>query len=291
MLKGLIREMRPHQWYKQSVLLLGIFFSRNVFDIFAWRNVVVAVAAFTAVAGATYIFNDLRDLEEDRNHPVKSQRPIASGQLSPLLASAFGVLLVVGGLGAAYWLGPLFILVLLAYLVQNFFYSFYLKEIVLVDVILVAVGFVLRAVAGVVAISVSLSPWLIVCTFLLALMLAFGKRAHELETVDDPSATRRALDTYVREELDQLLTVTTATLLMSYALYTFFGAGEAMMLTLPFAFFGVFRYHHLVHSTGLGGMPEHLLTDKAFVANLALWVLVTAAVLYSVPSKLVRLVA
>ena len=158
---------------------------------------------------------------------------------------------------------------------------------VFADVISVAVGFVLRAIAGVVAIGVFLSPWLIVCTFLLALVLALGKRRHELGASADPERTRETLGSYTTESVDQLLTVATATLLMAYALYTFNRADPTMMLTLPFAFFGVFRYHHLVHTTEIAGRPEYLLTDRPSMLNLALWAATAVAVLYDLPSLLI----
>jgi 4-hydroxybenzoate polyprenyltransferase len=285
---GLLREIRPHQWYKQGILLLGIVFSQSVTDAAAWTQVLAAVAAFTAVAGATYVFNDISDVEEDRRHPEKRNRPIASGQVSIPLAAGFAVALLVGGIATAYLVTPLLLGILLAYLAQNALYSLFLKEIALVDVMVVAIGFVLRAVAGVVAIGVFLSPWLIVCTFLLALVLALGKRRHELAAAANPAETRAVLDSYTEETLDQLLIVVTATLLVAYALYTFFRADTAMMLTLPFAFFGVFRYHLLVNTTDIAGRPEYLLTDRPSVVNLACWGVIAVGVLYDVPVRLLE---
>ena len=282
-ISGLIYEIRPWQWYKQGVILIAIVFSRNLFNPVAWGRVSVAVAAFCAVAGATYIFNDISDVEEDRNHPEKRNRPIASGQVSVQTAGAFAIALLVSGFALAYMLGWLFVFVILTYLVQNAAYSLYLKDVVLVDVLLIAFGFVLRAVAGVVAISVALSPWLVVCTFLAALLLALGKRRHEFETSATPGETRATLDEYTPETLDQLLVIVISTLLMSYSVYTFTGARLAMMLTLPFAFFGVFRYHHLVHTASVGASPGSLLLDRQFILNLALWGLIAVAVLYGSP--------
>lgn len=284
---GLIRELRPQQWYKQGILLLGIVFSRNLLDPVAWTNLLAAVAAFTAVAGATYVCNDISDVEEDRKHPEKRNRPIASGQVSIPVAAGFAVALFVSGIALASAVNRLLAAVLLVYIAQNALYSAFLKDIVLIDVLVVAIGFVLRAVAGVVAIDVYLSPWLIICTFLLALVLALGKRRHELESVTDPTATRGVLGKYTREELDQLLMIVMATLLMAYALYTFFRTQPAMMLTLPFAFYGVFRYHHLVHTSDVGGSPELLLTDRAMVGNLVLWSLVAVGVLYGLSDAVV----
>lgn len=280
---GLAYEIRPWQWYKQSIILIAIVFSKRLFDPVAWGRVTVAVAAFCAVAGATYIFNDISDVEEDRKHPEKRNRPIASGQVSVPTAGAFAIGLLVSGFALSYLLGGLFVLVILTYLGQNVLYSLYLKEVVLVDVMLIAIGFVLRAVAGVVAIGVALSPWLVVCTFLAALLLALGKRRHEFEASDAPAETRATLAEYTPETLDQLLVVVISTLLISYSIYTFTGAKLAMMLTLPFAFFGVFRYHHLVHTTQGGASPGSLLVDRQFLLNLALWGLIAVIVLYGRP--------
>lgn len=279
-LKGLLRELRPQQWYKQGILLLGILFSRNLFSVTAWGDVLAAIGAFTAVAGAVYIINDICDREEDRKHPKKQHRPIASGQLPVSVASVAAVALLLGGLATAFFVNALVLVVVLAYLGQNVIYSVLLKDIVLVDVLVVGIGFVLRAIAGVVAIDVYLSPWLILCTFLLALILAVGKRRHELETVSNANTTRESLGTYTPKELDQLLVVTIALLLMTYALYTFFHAQTTMMLTLPLVFYGVFRYHHLVHTTAVAGRPEYLLTDRPMFITLVLWLLISVGVLY-----------
>ncbi len=285
-LRGLLRELRPQQWYKQGVLLLGILFSQSLLSVTAWGRVIGAIGAFTAVAGAVYIVNDICDREEDRKHPEKQHRPIASGQLSVSVATVAAVVLLCGGLALALFINELVLVVLVAYLGQNIVYSLFLKDIVLVDVLVVGTGFVLRAIAGVVAIGVYLSPWLILCTFLLALVLAVGKRRNELETVTNPVDTRESLGLYTDEELDQLLVVTIAMLLMTYALYTFFHSQTPMMLTLPLAFYGVFRYHHLVHTTAVAGRPAYLLTDRAMFVTLILWFLVTVAVIYRIPTTL-----
>jgi 4-hydroxybenzoate polyprenyltransferase len=271
-------------------MLLGIIFSKSLLDLEAWLSLFVGFVAFTAVAGGTYIFNDINDLEEDRNHPKKQHRPIASGQVSVPTAIGFGVLLAIVGLGAAYSLGPLFLAVLLTYLGQNALYSLYLKQLMFIDVLIVAIGFVLRAIAGVVAIDVSLSPWLIVCTFLLALVLALGKRRNELEESFDPEETREVLKEYSVQHINQLLVITMATLLMAYSLYSFSQTNVAMMATLPFAFFGVFRYHYLVHTTDIAGQPEYLLTDRPSVANLLLWSVVAIAVLYNIPEITIEVI-
>jgi len=271
-------------------MLLGIVFSQNLLNWDVWLNLLVGVVAFTTVASSTYIFNDISDVEEDRNHPEKQYRPIASGQVSVPVAALFGVILAGIGLGASYSLGPLFLAVLLAYLAQNALYSLVLKQIIFVDVLIVAIGFVLRAIAGVIAIDVFLSPWLIMCTFILALVLAFGKRRNELEVSANPETTRDVLDEYSKTNIDLLLMMVMATLLMSYSIYTFSRTDPVMMITLPFAFFGVFRYHHLLHTTNIAGQPEYLLTDRVSVVNLILWGTLAIAVLYNVPETVVGVI-
>ncbi|QLK27610.1 decaprenyl-phosphate phosphoribosyltransferase [Natrinema zhouii] len=287
---GLVKEMRPWQWYKQSILLLGIVFSENLFDPVAVTNVTVGIVAFCAITGTTYIGNDILDIEEDRNHPRKKHRPIASGQVSIPVAVSFAFLLFVVGLSLSWYLGPLFLLVVCTYLAQNALYSSFLKDIVIVDVMVIAVGFVLRAIAGVVAIDVYLSPWLVVCTFLGALMLALGKRRHEMVVNDDPAAARATLAEYTEETLDQLLVVVLAALVVSYSLYTFYRGGMWMMATLPFAVFAAFRYHFLAHTQDLGGDPKFLFGDRPFLVNLVVWGLLVIAVLYEVPPRLIEMI-
>lgn len=277
---GLIYELRPWQWYKQSMLLLGLIFSRNVFSIGAWVNVLLGIAAFCAVASATYIFNDISDLEEDRKHPTKKQRPLASGQIGVPLAVGTGLVLLASGLYMAMSISEWFLIVLLTYIIQNAIYTAYLKHVVIADVLVIAVGFVLRAVAGVVAVGVWLSPWLVACSFLAALLLALGKRRHEMEVSKEPDETRSTLADYEPDTLDQLLVITISTLLMSYSLYTFFGVANEMMVTLPFAFFATFRYQHLVHTSHVSGDPALLMVDRPFMLNLGLWSVAVTVVLY-----------
>jgi len=289
-LSGLLREIRPWQWYKQGVMFLGIIFSKSIFSVEAWISLLTGVVAFTTIAGTAYIFNDINDLEEDRAHPEKQHRPIASGQVSVPVAVFFGIILAIVGFVSAYSLGLLFLAVLLTYLGQNALYSLYLKQIVFVDILIISIGFVLRAIAGVVAIDVFLSPWLIVSTFLLALVLALGKRHHELEISTDPEETRQVLGEYSKGDLDQLLVITISTLLMAYSLYTFSQSNYMMMITLPFAFFSVFRYHHLVHTADIAGQPEYLLTDLPSMVNLLLWAVITVGVLYNIPEIAIEVI-
>jgi 4-hydroxybenzoate polyprenyltransferase len=262
------------------MLLLGIVFSGNLFSAEAWTEILLAIVSFTAVASATYVYNDISDVEEDRNHPVKQNRPIASGQLSVSAAAVFGAGLFAGGFILALIINGLFAVITLAYILQNILYSLYLKQVVIADILLIAVGFVLRAVAGVVAIGVLLSPWLVVCTFLTALLLAIGKRRHEMKVHEEPGEARATLEDYDADSLDQFLVITMSTLLVSYSLYTFFGTSAEMMITLPFAFFATFRYQHLVLKSDISAEPARLATDYPFLANLCLWTVAVIVVLY-----------
>lgn len=283
LLAGLVYEMRPWQWYKQSILFVAIVFSGNLYDSVAWVQTLQGVVAFSVVASSMYIYNDISDVEEDRNHPEKRHRPIASGQVSVPVAAVFGGLLLAGGSLLAFDLDVLFLFVILAYVCQNVLYSSSLKDVVIVDLLVIAIGFVLRAVAGVFAIDAELSPWLIICAFLAALLLAIGKRQAELENVDDPADTRGVLTEYTVAGLQEQMVVVMAALLMSYTLYTVLVAPSAMLLTLPFAYFGVFWYHHFVVTSGGTEKPVLLAFETPFVVNLLLWVLTVIAVLYVLP--------
>lgn len=268
---GILREMRPRQWYKQGVMLIGILFSGNLFQADAWASLLLGITAFTATASALYIFNDILDRERDRAHPEKRHRPIANNEISVrtgLLISG-GLLLLGGLLGSP--LGPLFLLVLGGYVVQNILYSTFLKHVPFVEAALVGTGFVLRAIAGVAAIDAAISPWLITSTFLLALILVLGKRRHELETLPDPATSRPVLTTYGRDGIADLQLVTVAALLITYTAYTLHSGVFPTTLTLPFAYLGIFRYLHLGRHTPVGGCPERLFKDRSFIIILALW--------------------
>ncbi len=273
--------MRPPQWYKQGVMLIGIVFAKQLSDPVAWRGLVLGIISMTILASATYIFNDIFDRKGDRAHPQKCHRPIASGQVSIALAASFALVLVSISLLIASLLDTVFLAIIIVYLVQNWLYSFALKEIAFVDVLVVAFGFVLRAVAGVVVIDQVVSPWLLVCTFLLALVLAFGKRRHEIHAMDEPSETRKVLSVYTKDELDQLLVMVTSSLLLSYSVYVVLHADPVLMLSLPMAFFGGFRYHHLVRTTAIGSQPKYLVTDRQSVLNLVLWTSSVLLALYT----------
>ena len=272
--------MRPYQWYKNLVIFIGIIFSFSLFSFEMWQRSLFAFIVFCLISGSVYIINDIKDVEKDRLHPKKKFRPIASGALSPRTALLVSILLLSISLSTSLFVDRSLGYIGLLYLCINLLYTFYLKYIALIDVMVVAVGFVLRAIAGCLVINVRVSPWLILCVFLMAFVLAFGKRRHELLTA---STSRDCLSQYTEKMVDNLLNISVSMLLMSYALYSFY-VHAYMMITLPFAFYGVFRFVQLVYLENFGGEAELLLKDRASLANLVLWTVSVIAILYGANS-------
>jgi 4-hydroxybenzoate polyprenyltransferase len=293
--RALLASLRPHQWTKNLVVLAALAFSKHLFDGDAVARVAVAFATFCCLSGAVYLVNDLVDLERDRLHPLKRLRPIASGTLPLSVARAAAACLLALGLVASWGLGPGFLSCALAYLALNLAYSFALKNVVILDVLSIAIGFVVRAVAGALAIGVAFSDWLLVCTILLALFLALAKRRHELATLDDATGHRQALAEYSPYLLDQMISVVTASCLTAYAFYTL--APETLekyrtsrlALTIPFVIYGIFRYLYLVHRKDKGGNPSDvLLADWPLLAAVALWAATVVLIVYTAPGVPVR---
>ncbi len=286
-LRALLAALRPKQWTKNAFLFAALVFDRQLTHPTAFIRTLAGFALFCALSGAVYLFNDLVDLEADRRHPQKRHRPLPSGALSIRVAQGALLVLLVGALALAGRLGRAFFLVALGYLGLNLAYSFWLKHVPLVDVLAIAAGFVLRVQAGVVLIRVErFSPWLYVVTTLLALFLGFGKRRAELSLLaEQAGAHRRVLDGYTLPFLDQLLTITSATTIMAYSLYTFSAPNlppnHAMMLTIPFVAYGIFRYLYLVQVEHQGGAPEEaLLTDRPLQVTIVLWGLSVLLIFY-----------
>jgi 4-hydroxybenzoate polyprenyltransferase len=285
-LPPVLRAMRPKQFIKNGIVFTALVFSVRQ----AWRpaypdtwfplllRATVACIAFCAVAAAEYLINDIRDREADRAHPRKRFRPIASGELSVPVAQTAAVLLFIGGFAAGMALGWRFALVLGGYAALMLAYSYVLKTLVLVDVLVIAVGFVLRAIAGALAIGVPISPWLYLCTLLGALFLAVNKRRHELVLLQGGAASHRPiLEEYSTQLLDQLSAMVTAATLIAYSLYTFSAENlpknHVMMVTIPFVIYGLFRYLFLVYQKDEGGSPDELVVrDRPLVACMALWI-------------------
>lgn len=279
----LLKTMRPKQWTKNLVVFAGLIFAQKAFEDGNFFRALFAFGVFCLLSGSVYIINDLVDVDKDRAHPVKRKRPLASGELAVSAASTGAIIAAVLSLTGAFMLNTGFGIIALAYFLTTLAYSFKLKNVVIIDVIIIAIGFVFRALAGVVVISVSLSPWLLFCTFLLALFLALTKRRHELVLLDEKAIShRKILDEYRPEMLDQMISVVTSSTVMAYSLYTFTsGHSEKLMATIPFVIYGIFRYQYLVHSKDIGGSPETaLLKDWPMVVNILLWVVTCLVILY-----------
>jgi len=292
-MKALLQALRPKQWTKNLLVFAGVVFSQHARDPVLLLRAVGGFVAFSLLASAVYIVNDLKDVDADRLHPKKRHRPIASGALSPAVAWTVVPLLLVAVAALCSWLGFGFLLVLAAYLASNVAYSFGMKHQVIMDVFLIASGFVLRAVAGVellkpVAPETQLSAWLLVCTFFGALFLAVSKRRRELMNAGSLAPDQRAvLGTYTPELLDRMLTIAAACTLMSYALYTIWPATvakfgtEALIVTVPVVAYGVFRYLHLVRVSEMSEDPSQvLLADRPIQATVLVYVALSLWILY-----------
>ncbi len=289
--RALLVSLRPHQWTKNLVVLAALAFSKHLFEVDAVLRAGLAFVVFCALSGAVYLVNDLSDLERDRLHPRKRLRPLASGELSIPAARLAATLLLLAGLGASLALGPAFAAVSLTYVVLNLAYSFGLKNIVILDVLSISLGFVLRAVAGALAIDVRFSSWLLVCTILLALFLSLAKRRHELVRLDAAASEHRQILTeYTPYLLDQMISVVTASCLTAYAFYTMAPETvakyqtESLALTIPFVLYGILRYLYLVHRRERGGSPtDVLLTDRPLLVAVALWAVAVVVIVYGSP--------
>ncbi len=280
--------LRPAQWSKNSVLFAALIFSKHLFVLSDVSVVVAAFVCFCCVASGAYVMNDIRDCERDRQHPLKAQRPLPAGRIDRRTAAWLAVALIALGLAGAGILGLGFALLVALYLVLQVAYTFAFKEMVILDVMSIAAGFVIRAVAGGVVIGVPVSPWLIICTFLLALFLGFSKRRHELVLLEGRATEHRAaLREYSPYFLDQMISVVTASTVVAYAIYTASPevreklGTDKLYLTIPFVLFGIFRYLYLVHQREEGGNPTQLLlSDRPLLADVLLWILTASLVLY-----------
>jgi 4-hydroxybenzoate polyprenyltransferase len=285
--KALIKTMRPKQWIKNVVVFAPLVFDEKLFQPALLARTSLAFALFCLISSTVYIINDLVDIEKDRLHPKKRERPLASGALSPGVAMAAAGLFILISIPAAFWLDSGFSLILLSYLLLNVAYSFYLKHLVIIDVMVIAAGFVLRVAGGVAVVGVErFSPWLYLVVTLGALFLGFGKRRHELLLLADGADAHRAiLAQYTLPFLDQLIALVTSTMVIAYSLYTFSAPNlpdnHAMMLTIPAVLYGLFRYLYLIHVKKEGGAPDELLlSDKPLLATGIVWVLAVIVVLY-----------
>jgi 4-hydroxybenzoate polyprenyltransferase len=292
---GLLRSLRFRSWTKNLFVFAAVLFGRQ-WSLEAILCTTIGVLAFSLLSGAVYLVNDVADRERDRMHPEKKNRPVAAGTVSPATALSAAGVLVAGVLSIAFTLAPRFAVVGIAYLGMQAAYSLKLKHVVILDSLIIAMGFVLRALAGVelatdFGFDVSISPWLLMCTFFLAVFLAFSKRRAEVVSLGPEAEEHRAiLKEYSPHLLDEMIGISTAASLMSYAIYTVSErtaqqVSPMLWATIPFVAYGIFRYLFLVHRRGQGGSPERiLLADRPLLTNIVLWLLSVVAILRLFPA-------
>ena len=287
-LKYVLLSMRLDQWIKNFLVFAALLFSKNLLSLSKNIEAIIGFTIFCMITGCAYMINDLVDLEKDKLHSVKSRRPLASGKLKKDTAIKIVVLVCLASLFSAFYMNILFGIIILAYFLLNIGYSIYLKNIVIIDVVSIAAGFVLRVLGGAVIISVVASQWLILCTILLSLFLGFSKRRHELVLLEDSATShRKVLEHYSPYLLDQMIAVVTASTLICYALYTMskdtiekLGTSK-LIYTIPFVLYGIFRYLYLVHQKEDGGSPtEIMFTDKPMIINICLWIISSIIFIY-----------
>lgn len=285
---NLFRLMRPAQWLKNGIIPVSLIFAGQLGDPFRVKVTILATAWFCLLSSAVYTLNDLFDRERDRQHPIKKSRPLASGAVSTSAAIFLICFLTTGAMAGLWMISAHLFVVGLIFLSFNLLYSVMLKRIVILDVMAIAMSFVIRAYAGAVAADVPASKWMIITTLLLALFLAMGKRRHELTLLEDQAAEhRKSLSHYSPYFLDQMIGVTTASVVVIYMLYTFSSevserlGTENLYFTIPFVVYGIFRYLYLIHRQEKGGSPTKvLLTDPGIAITVVLWLITSIAVLY-----------
>src|SRR5688572_3659289 len=287
MLSALIKTMRPRQWTKNVFIFAALVFDKQLFVVDSFIRTFVGVILFCLISSCVYILNDIVDVEADRQHPEKKNRPIPSGKLPVNIAWISLIVLVIFVVAAAYFLDLEFMAVIISYFVLNVAYSLWLKHIPILDVLIIAAGFVLRVHAGVTLIEVErFSPWLYVLMTLLSLFLGFGKRRAELSLLAHGAGShRKVLDGYTLPLLDQYIMIVSGTTIVAYSLYTFSAPNlpenHSMMLTIPFVVYTIFRYLYLIHVEDAGGTPEEiLLSDRPFQISMTLWALSVISVFY-----------
>ena len=283
-----IVALRPKQWIKNLILFAGLIFAHKFFDAFLVLRTLLAFAAFCLVSSSIYLINDIRDIESDRLHPLKKFRPLASGKIGRGAALRLAVILAVISLSFGFWLNRDFGLTVAIYFAGMLAYNFFFKHVVILDILIIAGGFILRAVAGAVVVEVNISSWLLVCTTFLALFLVISKRRHEIISLGENAAEhRKILEEYGERFLDQMIGIVTACTIMAYMLYTVdqatidkFGTGN-LILTSPFVLFGVFRYLYLVYQRNQGGHPELLLlNDFPLILTILGWIVAAFIIIY-----------
>lgn len=288
MLKALIKTMRPRQWLKNGFIFFALIFDKQLFIAESFWRTVAGFILFCLISSAVYLFNDIADVEADRNHPQKKNRPIASGNLPVNVALTTALLLTLFAIPIGYWFSPVFALILTVYLANNILYSRWLKHVPILDVLIVSSGFVLRVAAGVILIYPveRFSPWLYMLTILFSLYIGFGKRRAEMNLLaNGATAHRKVFDGYTIPLLDQYITIVSGMTIVAYSLYTFSAPNlpenHVMMLTIPFVVYGIFRYLQLIQIGHAAGSPDEVaLKDRPLQITVLLWGLAVIAIFY-----------
>ncbi len=280
-IKHIVKLLRPQQWYKNLIVFVGIFFSMGIFSLPLWLFSIAAFIAFCMLSSAGYIINDIVDSENDKKHPKKKYRPIASGKIKKSHALSLAIAMIIASLAITSHLNIMVFGVSGAFLLSNLLYTFLLKRYIIVDSLTISANFVMRAAAGCFAIGSPVSSWLFLCTMFLALFLAFSKRRHELILLgDNVNSHRKSLEEYSVNLADQLLSITTASLIISYSLYTFMEEHAYLMITIPVVIYLAARYLVLIYSKRIGGEAELIIKDKGMVIGLIIWAFLVFIILY-----------
>jgi len=287
MFKHLLKAMRLRQWTKNSFVFFALIFDKQLFHVDAFLKTLEGFFLFCLISSAVYLFNDIADIEADRQHPEKKNRPLASGKLPVGVATTAAVILAIVSISLGYLLTPIFALIVAIYFLVNLLYSNWLKHIPILDVLIVSSGFVLRVGAGVALITVErFSPWLYMITVLFSLYIGFGKRRAEMTLLSEGATShRKVLDGYTIPLLDQYITIVSGMTIIAYSLYTFSAPNlpdnNSMMLTIPFVVYGIFRYLQLIHTGHAAGAPDEVaLKDRPLQVTVLLWGLAVIAVFY-----------
>jgi 4-hydroxybenzoate polyprenyltransferase len=282
--KALFKLMRPKQWTKNFFVFAAIIFSGNFLNINILKFNLLTFVLFCLTSSSVYILNDIVDIEKDRCHPEKKNRPLPSGKVSKTSAIFLDIFIIIFVSYISYiYIDVKILAIFLLYFITNIFYSFKLKNVVIIDVMIITFGFVLRVASGSIATNVQISPWLFLCTILLSLFLALNKRKSEIIMLQDNSSShRKILEEYSIDLIDKMLTIVNPSILMAYSLYTFSSTqSRTMMYTIPFVLYGIFRYEYLMDKKNIGGKPEDIFAkDFPFLANIILWIISILLIIY-----------
>lgn len=280
----LFELLRIRQWIKNLLIYIALIFTNNLFNFSLLIKTTIGFILLCFAASSIYIFNDIKDAKEDSHHPEKKRRPIASGKVKTSFAFSISILLIIISLFGSFVIEKKFFIVILIYILLSLSYTLKLKNIVILDILVIATNYVLRAISGAIIINVAISPWLFICTSLLALFVIMAKRRYELN-LTSAIKHRKILEEYSIPLLDEMISVTTASTIAAYALYTFTSETASrhnyLLLTMPFVLYGIFRYLYLIHKKNLGGSPEYIfLKDIPTIINIILWIISIIIIVY-----------